>query len=277
MEAAASLTGLTISTPAQPQNSQEFIKAFERIGPDTPQTRPSHGSATAWLAHLDMLKYVVASRFTTAFIIEDDVDWDIEIKAQIRLVSTNVRNLTKTPTTDPNPYGSGWDVLWLGNCGEQSMEKGNHIDYPDTTRIPGEDYAGWAKQFVTKFVPNDHRRVQEASNPVCTFGYGITQTSAKRIVTLLSRASDEAFDVALQHQCVGGKLRCIVVTPELFHHYEPPKDFGYVSGVHEGDGQGASADEEAFESVKGSTANIAKSARCQALFQSTCVAPSRDV
>ncbi|POS78331.1 hypothetical protein DHEL01_v203261 [Diaporthe helianthi] len=55
LQAAAQLIGLDISIPPQPKNPDELVEAFERIGS------------------------VVASEFETAFIIEDDVDWDLEL------------------------------------------------------------------------------------------------------------------------------------------------------------------------------------------------------
>jgi hypothetical protein len=222
-----------------------------------------------------MLKYVIASGFSTAFIIEDDVDWDVDIKDQIRLISDNVRTLTNAAATDTNPYGSGWDLLWLGHCGERSDVDDSHVDYPDPTRIASDAYAGWSKEFLAENPPAGYRRIQQAVQPVCTFGYGITKHSAQKILALLSRGADESYDVALQHQCISGSLNCLVVNPQIMVHYEPPNGLGYVSAVHEGDGQGSSAEDEVFETVKGTTANIVHSARCQALFHDTCLAPSR--
>lgn len=47
----------------------------------------------AWLAHIDMVKFVVASGLESALIIEDDVNWDVTIREQMRLVSENLRDL----------------------------------------------------------------------------------------------------------------------------------------------------------------------------------------
>lgn len=230
------------------------------------------------MAHLDLLKFVIALEFSSALIVEDDVDWDINLKDQMRLISTNVRTLTQTGDHDASAFGPHWDVLWLGNCGERTDDaEGLHLDFEDETRIPTEAYAGWAKQFLRNGVKEGNRRVQEALNPVCSFGYGVTKDSAQKILSLLAKGADEAFDVALQHQCTSGALKCIVVFPEVMHHYEPPKDAGYNSLVHEGDGQNAAAAEDAFEGKKGSTANIVHSARCHALFKEDCLAAPRNV
>jgi hypothetical protein len=93
----------------------------------------------------------VRQNLSTALIIEDDVDWDIRIKSQLRDYALSSQALlqpltassavyadptypspdgssimppdiyfdalpsTKAPTT--SPYGDGWSVLWLGHCG----------------------------------------------------------------------------------------------------------------------------------------------------------------
>ncbi|KIW89810.1 uncharacterized protein Z519_09239 [Cladophialophora bantiana CBS 173.52] len=70
----------TLETDPKPHNPENLIKAFEEIGVDTDATTPVHGSATAWFAHLDLLKYVITLNLETAFIVEDDVNWDMRIK-----------------------------------------------------------------------------------------------------------------------------------------------------------------------------------------------------
>ncbi|KXJ84818.1 hypothetical protein Micbo1qcDRAFT_181341 [Microdochium bolleyi] len=61
------------------------------MGPAGKTTRPEPSSAAAWLAHLDILRHFISSDLETALILEDDVDWDLRIKDQMRLVSDNVR------------------------------------------------------------------------------------------------------------------------------------------------------------------------------------------
>ena len=89
---------------------------------------------------------------TSALILEDDIDWDLRLKDQLRSFALSTRALiqplsdapgsyadptypkphTGSPvwvpdfdfynlpnTTEPavSPYGDGWDALWLGHCG----------------------------------------------------------------------------------------------------------------------------------------------------------------
>lgn len=268
---AAELTGLIIDIPEQPFNTDELIRAFEGIDTSDKQhgIHPGHGSARAWLAHLDMMKYVVASRMSSAFIVEDDVDWDVDIHAQMKLVSDSVRAFMETPSTDSSPFGSGWDVLWLGHCGDELAE--TNLDYADPTILDVEISTAWSKKFLLiESLPPGHRAVQYVQDAGCTFGYGVTRLGAKQILRLLGAGQDEAFDVALMNHCRNGDLKCLTVLPELMHHYTPKEGTGYVSPNNEGNGAGHSAPDDAFESLMGSTMNIKNSARCKALFGRVC-------
>jgi hypothetical protein len=217
------------------------------------------------------LKFVIALELETAFIVEDDVDWDVRIKMQVQLISDRVRNFTGVPDSDPAPYGTDWDVLWLGHCGAAIFDWAPPgAIYADDTVIPTENYAGWSTGFLRDWLPPGHRQIQVSTMTVCSFGYGVTKHSAQRILSLLGNGADEAFDVALSNRCRDRELRCLVVNPQIMHHYEPSRDLGYVSPVDSGDGEGEAVGEEEFEFVKGRTFNVVESARCKALFNETC-------
>ncbi|KEF56793.1 uncharacterized protein A1O9_06983 [Exophiala aquamarina CBS 119918] len=111
--AAAELTGLSIEVPEQPYNTDDLIRAFEGIDNTHLQQgiHLRHGSARAWLAHLDVMKYIVASGISSAFIIEDNIDWDTDIKTSLKLVSGTVRKFMQTPIASASPSGYGWDVV----------------------------------------------------------------------------------------------------------------------------------------------------------------------
>lgn len=86
---------------------------------DPPGVRhPANGSATAWMSHLDLLKFVIADDFESVLIIEDDVDWYLAIRDQMALISGAIRSFTNALEDDLTPYGTSWDVLWIGHCGD---------------------------------------------------------------------------------------------------------------------------------------------------------------
>ncbi|RVX72769.1 hypothetical protein B0A52_04168 [Exophiala mesophila] len=275
--AAAGHTGLSITIPEQPYNTEALIDAFGDLGSsDEKVKRPGVGSARAWLAHLDMMKYVISSGLSTAFIIEDDVDWDVRIHSQMKLVSDAVRNFTLASGEDTlAPFGNAWEVLWLGHCGEISERDRPKLTYFDETRPKTEHYMGWSHKYLENeeaIVPPTHRAVQRTRNTVCSFGYGVTHRGARNILRQLGQGQDEAFDIALMAHCRDGKLSCLTVLPEIMHHYEPKDGSGYVSPNNEFNGKGKSVDESEFEGIMGHTPNIVRSARCEALWGQRCQA-----
>jgi hypothetical protein len=72
---------IDIFTPSKP--SQQVIDGFLDLGPEK-AAKPDRGSTLAWLGHLEVLQNMVASGSATALILEDDVDWDIAIKSQMK-------------------------------------------------------------------------------------------------------------------------------------------------------------------------------------------------
>lgn len=284
LAAAAGLVGLDISIPRQSPITDGAIDNFQAMAKSRSQKGPEKGSAKAWLAHLDLLRFTVASGWETSFIIEDDVDFDVAIKEQMQLISDNVRTYTSTSEDDMTPYGSStgsWDVIWPGNCGSWIFKEvaDDMHTFTDNTRIHTAAYAGWSKRFLREFLGDDNiRAVHHNQMSVCTFGYGVTALGARKLIELSSSDnSAEAFDVSLSNYCKDGRLKCLIVTPQVFNHYVPPEELGYVSQVHAGDGKGSGGEEEKYEHVMGSTANIPNSARCRALFGETCVAPPREM
>ena len=68
-------------------------------------------------------------------IIEDDTDWDVTVKDQMRRYAKAVRDFTAAPLSDLSPYGASWDVLWVGHCGEASRMGVRRHRYTDPSRV----------------------------------------------------------------------------------------------------------------------------------------------
>ncbi|KAL4810676.1 hypothetical protein BDV18DRAFT_155288 [Aspergillus unguis] len=269
LQAAANLTGLEITIPPQPPLDDRLAEAFASIGSDLfGITRPAFGASKAWLAHLDLIKYIYQSKLESALVLEDDADWDVEIKAQMGNISSAVRNLTKIDEGEPAPYGLSWDVLWLGHCGEQWDEWTDTVIFNDTNVLPHHQYIGfWADSLAQ--LPDGKRAVYSSTMPVCTFAYAVSYAGAYKILSHMSAGMGEAFDVQMQNLCQRRIFNCVSVVPEVFHQYFPPLELGVKSDVDIGNGE-SMGKIEAAETVMGSTENILHSARCWALWGVDC-------
>lgn len=271
---AAKYTGLDIDIPKQAQWSPEFVDAFRSMG-STGMPHPKQGAALAWLAHLDLVKYFVMNDYETMLILEDDVDWDINIKEQAVRIADTVRIYTNA-TTEEAPYGRWWDILWLGHCAEFVDLDKSHLSFSDPTVIPKEKYNGWTKEHTMK-IPEGQRFVQRALGPICTFGYAVSRSGAAKILRHAGRGQHDAYDLQISLGCRDGTLKCISVIPEVFHQYYPPVGAGYVSEVDAANGKEGEVDKKEFEQLMGSTENIVTSARCHAMFGKPCMFGERGV
>ncbi|KAL4973677.1 hypothetical protein BDW66DRAFT_161923 [Aspergillus desertorum] len=267
LQAAAQLTGLDIQIPPQPPIPSEIIDAFAGLGPEEAR-HPNHGSAVAWVAHLDLIKHVVQSEFETALILEDDVDWDLSIREQMIGVAEAVRRLTKTADSTTAPYGVSWDVLWVGLCAETWDRKFETQFIQDETVIPADRYVGLGKAPVDRLPPGQ-RAVFYSGAPICTFAYALTRAGARNVLLDVGAGKDEAFDISLMNGCRERNLTCISVLPELFRHYIPSAKVGGSSLVNT---KGDEKTSKEIEEEMGHTENILESARCHALWGRPCLA-----
>jgi len=163
---------------------------------------------------------VIDTQTTTAFILEDDADWDITLPDQLLNISSAIRTFTNT-TSPPElyPYGLDWDVLWLGHCGD-IFNKSNptNIGIHDPSMLPVDRLrlVFMDPEFYLDFPPQT-RVLHRSAGPVCTFGYAVTLKGAKKLRNWAS-STGEAFDVKLNQGCRSGALMCLSVAPEVIHH-----------------------------------------------------------
>ncbi|KAK8079238.1 hypothetical protein PG994_003045 [Apiospora phragmitis] len=230
LHAAGALTDVKVTIPPQPTWTKEMIEAFAALGPEGVQ-KPGVGSAAAWLAHIDLLKYVIQSGLNSALIMEDDVDWDVNIKDQLSQAAETVRKHTKAPFEESNPYSSNWDILWLGHCGDIPRDNETFTFFQDPTVVAHSAYEGFAAGYVNDHFPEGQRAVYRSQGAICTYAYAVNQRGVRKVLEYVSEGQEQAFDTKLFHGCRAGALDCISVNPELFRHFQPDEKFGQTSEV----------------------------------------------
>jgi hypothetical protein len=67
------------------------------------------------------------------------------------------------------------------------------------------------------------RMIHKSTYPLCTFAYGVTRSSAEKLLNEIAKPRPDnkdyiAFDVAVLRACTWHGLRCWSANPELFHH-----------------------------------------------------------
>jgi len=230
----------------------------------------ARGAALAWLGHINLLKLIVMNRWSSALVLEDDMDWDVSIRHQAPLIAKAVRELTKQTKHTRAPYGLSWDVLWMGHCSDPPNLEDPHVIFDDPNSIALKDYHG-INRHVSTVLEEGQRSVHFSREPLCTFAYAVTAEGAKKVLRLAMQGKGGAFDLMLLQACRDKVFECITVNPEVFDPYHPAE--GATSEVFAAD-HNTTIDHDVGGAM-GWTDNIKNSARCAALFGSTCpsVAP----
>lgn len=172
---------------------------------------------------------IVAEKIPTALVFEDDIDWDISIKAQLRQFAYGARALQNTTSPTDSPYGNNWDVLWLGGCGGQSKDSSRVYVIPDDPTVPPTSerlgHEILKPEFSIPFDMEKTRFVLDYADVACSLAYAVTYESALKTLTKWSlEPNTQPFDNDLRELCDpinrhGFFLRCIAPYPLLFGHY----------------------------------------------------------
>ncbi|KAK8047324.1 hypothetical protein PG996_015388 [Apiospora saccharicola] len=293
LQAAAELSGLQVTVPPQLTWLPEMVDAFAGLSPEG-VPKPEPGSAAAWLAHIDLLKYVLQTELNSALIFEDDVDWDINIKEQMSLIAEAVRQKTQAPPDESNPYSSQWDILWIGHCGDTPMANETLNLFKDPTVLEHKRYVGFegTKSYLQAHIPEGQRAVYRSQGAMCSYAYAVHKAGVRKVLNFVSTGLGQAYDTKLFYGCRSGLLNCIAVTPEVMVHFRPDVQFGQTSKVNklnegdaakhmasddgsiggqEGGGHPDKVEVSMAEKITGTTNNIRQSARCMSLWKKTCI------
>lgn len=124
-------------------------------------------------------------RIQTALIMEDDVDWDVMLKAQMVEIARGTRYLQNITSKDKphSPYGDNWWLLSTGNCGvsiKTEYDQKHWVIDNDPTVIP------WKHRKLFRH-PNAKPKELSGMNTrlifglkgfICTASYAISLTGA---------------------------------------------------------------------------------------------------
>ena len=205
---------------------------------------------------------VVDANYSTALIMEDDADWDVSLKSQLAQFADATRKIEnrQRPEDDQlgphnrtvTPYGSTWDLLWLGICT-------NPQDPPDAELFPGVD--GGEPFWVYPVT----------GGMACTFAYGVTQKSAQLLLTHLAD-TNRPTDLAMSTFCENSERKCLLVWPMLISSYKAAGSSKKDSDInHSAKGEGEGEVEKQEPEVireKGGSFKIKHSAIIDALEKS---------
>ncbi|KAI7782797.1 hypothetical protein LA080_012838 [Diaporthe eres] len=156
---------------------------------------------------------IVDEKIATALILEDDVDWDVNVRQQMARIVQEFQQDQLRLTAD-------WDVLWLGNVGESLVgrfpkDDERKIVFQDPT-VPSRQHLSPGFNSVKEF-PEHSRVIHPSDFPLCTYAYAVSYAGAQKILYHggLDRVVSN-FDTDLANNC-WLYMNCISITPPLFH------------------------------------------------------------
>ncbi|GAB1197593.1 hypothetical protein APSETT444_006891 [Aspergillus pseudonomiae] len=187
---------------------------------------------------MNVMQRIVQDRISTAFILEDDADWDINLKKQFQKFASASRLVQGDTRPSHSPYGDSWDLLWIGHCGIKFRAGPINVTTDDLTVVPVPELPPYWRDTPVG-AGNSTRLIAKAEEGVCSLGYAVTYLGAQKIISALSLTPEGGgaqFDVAISRYCQEGWLRCIAPFPSLIGLWKAagPKTRG--SDIHNDDG-----------------------------------------
>lgn len=197
----------------------------------------------------------------TALFLEDDVDWDIRLRTtQAPLVSAAMRHVLGSSSSAIDarryPYGDPrrWDLLYLGHCGDywhgmdiefvdghvtpKDLKATAHTSFIDPSMSHSDNLHPFTTSLLKNLGVDEYTRlVHRSVFPLCTFGYALSRSGARRLLEWGSKepsgGGHKAYDVLILLGCRDYGLRCWSVNPELFHHLPGPSIIDVEQGTNE--------------------------------------------
>ncbi|KAM3414606.1 hypothetical protein BST61_g9765 [Cercospora zeina] len=184
------------------------------------------GPLGSWRAHMNAMQRIVKDRIQSALIIEDDTDWDVNIKQQLNEYARGARFIQEyaEDAVTHSPYGDDWDVLWLGHCGVGGYveEQRLFVVRDDPTVVPPQiqTYSPKPNMSPSAVKGSNNRLVYRGGGGRCIFAYAVSLRGARMFLYLQTMAGRPAFsaDRGMAHVCDARNIdaRYILAFPTLF-------------------------------------------------------------
>ena len=212
---------------------------------------------------------MIKENITSSLIIESDADWDMRIKKSTAGFAQGVHEIADFPfspnvhqisesdslqllstsqasnhprdlpnLSSLNPYGSNWDILYIGSCGSKIQGNGRVYTYNDTaapsptkTSAGGPSAEDYPRHGTT-------RMVYQPENAGCTVAYAVSLAGAHKLVEKHFADNDNAVDMRMQSACRSDpNLVCVAVFPQIIAQARSESNMADSQGKKKGEGE----------------------------------------
>ncbi|KAL9610295.1 MAG: hypothetical protein Q9167_004986 [Letrouitia subvulpina] len=205
---------------------------------------------------------IIDNRLSSAIAFEDDADWDTSFRAQLLNYALGSQWLLRTPadTVPHSPYGSDWDLLWLGHCASQpvsgDLRRVIFENDPGTTPVKHRFNLGGIPDM--SHYANTTRIMYAAEGGTCLYAYALSYRGAQKVLFHLSMSYyNRPVDFGIHEMChdQSRDFRCIGVFPQMVDSHRGAGSSSKDSDISKGPEQ---------DRKKGFSYNIVHSTRLNA-------------
>jgi GR25 family glycosyltransferase involved in LPS biosynthesis len=203
-------------------------------------------------AHADAWQKILQENWSSALILEDDTDWDVNLRYAMQQLHQPLAALINSydpikkyrASTEHDPWlSSEWDVLNLGLCLESTFkaedrqpelvdnENPPHVLYEDNTMPDQEDSGDNLVKYYERYnytypkksdnpsAPRQ-RLVSLSHWPICMNAYAVSKRGALRMLFHTTRGLNNPVDLMMADLCADDKIRSYEVIPPIMGQWK---------------------------------------------------------
>ena len=171
---------------------------------------------------------IVRKRLSSALVIEDDADWDLNLRPMMEYIALGSQTLLDTPQDEVphSPYGDGWDLIWLGHCASSTIKgDGRRFILRNDPNVPPIKHRVNYGEIPEMSAYDENTRIMffTAGN-TCTYAYALSYHGAAKILKYLSiDIFNKPIDYGLREMCDKKErgFKCLSVFPQIFGEHKP--------------------------------------------------------
>ncbi|RAL04467.1 uncharacterized protein BO80DRAFT_491192 [Aspergillus ibericus CBS 121593] len=171
----------------------------------------------AFRSHLNAVQRIVADRLASALIIEDHIDWDVNLKTQLKGFALGAQKIQKS-NASYSPYGDSWDLLWLGHCGVKCNTSSPVQIMPhDITAVSSQSLPPYSYD-APAGTGNNVRVTCKMEEAACSGAYALRYRASQKVLATLALSTAPRpvkFEGLLSQLCRDGSLECYSSYPSL--------------------------------------------------------------
>ena len=216
---------------------------------------------------------MIHENLASSLIIESDADWDMRVKQSTAGFAEGVRKIADfqfppkvhqigeagSPTlhssssgssqvsnhprdlpTSPslNPYGSSWDILYIGSCNARVHGNGRVYSYNDSAAPSPSKTSADGPSLKEYPRHGNTRMVYQPEGAGCTVAYAVSLAGAHKLVERHFADNDDAVDIRMQTACRSDpNMVCVAVFPQIIAQAGSESNMADSQGKEKGKGE----------------------------------------